>query len=141
MRARSAGNNTPDQEPGTGRFLPGNRASHRHGLYAQVGADLLASMREEFLAQSLRDDGGETEVPARRRSLHVYRARLHVHIEQLSDAIERMGLFDGRGRLRSLWLQRLEGLVARAQAIDATLGLARRTKRVQTLAEVMREQD
>lgn len=126
------------RDPDTGRFALGNSVARRHGLYAQVSAAALAAARESFLAQSITDDGGESEVPERRRSLHVYRARLHVHIEQLSDAIERLGLFDRRGRLRTAWLQRLEGLIARAQAIDGTLGLARRQRQVPTLDEVMR---
>jgi hypothetical protein len=90
--------------------------------------EALAEERRAYLAGSLTDDGGEAEVPTRRRSLHEYRARLHVHIGQLSDAIERFGLFDRRGRLRATWLQRLEGLVDRARAIDATLGLERRAR-------------
>ena len=126
---------------GGGRFQPGNQVARRHGLYAESLAEALAENRRTFEQQSVVDDGGESEVATRRRSLHGYRARLHVHIEQLSGAIERFGLFDRRGRLRTAWLQRLEGLIARAQAIDTTLGLDRRQRKVPTLDEVLGGQD
>ena len=65
---------------------------------------------------------------------------MHIHIEQLSGAIEGFGLFDKRGRLRTAWLQRLEGLIARAQAIDGTLGLLqRRTKPVLSARDIIAE--
>ncbi|MCC7178651.1 MAG: hypothetical protein IT177_09700, partial [Acidobacteria bacterium] len=117
---------TPDRDA-RGLFQPGNRIAYRHGLRAQVDA-ALADERRAFLNASLADDGGPGEVPTRRRSLHEYRARLHVHIGQLSGAIERHGVFDGRGRLRTAWLQRLDGLIDRARALDATLGLDRRAR-------------
>ena len=123
-----------------GRFQPGNQVARRHGLYAESMAEALVENRRAFEQQSVVDDGGESEVATRRRSLHTYRAGLHVHIEQLSGAIERFGLFDGRGRLRTAWLQRLEGLIARAQAIDTTLGLERRQRKVQTLDEVLSDE-
>lgn len=141
--APEAGADTPpirpgtDRDPLTGRFAPGNAIARTHGLYASAIARALADERQAFLAASLTDDGGEAEVPTRRRSLHEYRARLHIHICALSDAIERHGLFDRRGRLRVAWLQRVEGLIATAQRIDGTLGLARRAKPVPSLAEAL----
>ena len=126
-----------DRDPSTGRFMPGNHVARTHGLYAQSVAEALAVERQAFESRSVTDDGGESEVSTRRRSLHTYRARLHMHIEQLSGALEQFGLFDRRGRLRAAWLQRLEGLVARAQSIDATLGLERRQRRVPTLNEIL----
>lgn len=130
-----------DRDPSTGRFMPGNRVARTHGLYAQSVAEALAVERQAFETQSVTDDGGESEVSTRRRSLHAYRAQLHTHIEQLSGAIEHFGLFDRRGRLRAAWLQRLEGLIARAQSIDATLGLERRQRRVPTLNEILDGED
>ena len=126
-----------DRDAASGRFLAGNAVSRTHGLYASQMAEALAAERAAFLEQSLLDDGGAAEVPTRRRSLHVYRSRLHVHIEQLSGAVETFGLFDKRGRLRTAWLQRLEALIGRAQAIDATLGLARRQRRVPSAHELL----
>lgn len=119
--------------------LPGHGAllSRTHGL--SEWREAAVAERAAFLSASIADDGGEAETPTRRRSLHAYRARLHVHIEQLSDAIERMGMFDKRGRLRALWLQRLEGLIAKAQDIDKTLGLARRAKKVPTIHDYLDE--
>jgi hypothetical protein len=48
----------------------GNAVAKTHGLYAQRIEEALIAERNAFLAQSLTDDGGEGEVPARRRSLH-----------------------------------------------------------------------
>lgn len=129
----------PDRDA-RGLFRPGNRVAYTHGLRAQVDA-ALAEERRAFLDASLADDGGASEVPTRRRSLHEYRARLHVHIGQLSGAIERHGLFDGRGRLRTAWLQRLDGLIDRARSLDATLGLARRTRRITTASDLLTGHD
>ena len=121
-----------------GHPLPGHGGalSRRHGLYAALSG-AIADERAEFLVASLTDDGGE--IPTRRRSLHEYRARLHVHVVQLSDALERHGLFDRRGRLRVSWLQRFEALVGRAQAIDAVLGLSRRSRPVESARDIIRE--
>jgi hypothetical protein len=131
---------TPPQPAGrdasTGRFTPGNAIARTHGLYAQRIAEELAAEREAFLQQSLLDDGGDTEVPARRRALHDYRSRLHVTITQLSTAIDTFGLFDKKGRLRERWLRRLESLIGRAQALDALLGLERRQKHIDPLDAV-----
>src|SRR5262245_28151825 len=91
-----------------GRFAAGNSESHKHGMYSAQLRAALDGQRAAFLAGSLTDDGGEGVVATRRRSLHDYRARLHVHIGQISDALARFGLFDSRGRLRATWLQRLE---------------------------------
>lgn len=112
------------------RTLPGNRLGYRHGLDAAEPDAVLAVMRSEFLAGSLADDGGADEVPTRRRALHEYRARLHVNICAVADALEARGLFDKKGKLRVLWLQRLEGLITTAHRLDATLGLDRRAKRI-----------
>jgi len=113
-----------------GHLRRDNVTSRKHGLYAVSLARELAAERDAFLAASLTDDGGEADVPTRRRALHAYRARLHVHIAQLSDALEQLGLFDSRGRLRAAWLSRLEGLIGRAQQIDSTLGLERQSKQI-----------
>lgn len=134
----SPGLHAPGQDPRTGKFLPGNAVGRKHGLLAASLAPVLAEERAAFLAGSLADDGGAADCPTRRRSLHVYRSRLHIHITQISDAIETFGLFDKRGRLRAAWLQRLEGLLARATAIDATLGLGRYARHIPTsLTEAM----
>jgi hypothetical protein len=117
----------------------GHELSKTHGLYDRSAAHELAEHRRAYVEASIADDGGESETPTRRRSLHEYRGRLHVHIGQLSGAIEQHGLFDRRGRLRATWLQRLEGLIDRARAIDQTLGLSRRSRPVESAADIIRE--
>ena len=125
----------------SGRFTQGNTISTLHGLYKTGMAEVLLEQRQAFFEQSIQDDGGASEVPTRRKSLHVYRSRLHIHISQLSDAIEKFGLFDRRGRLRGAWLSRLESLVGRAVSIDATLGLQRRSRTLPSARELIAEHD
>lgn len=123
-----------------GRFVGGNLAAVRHGLrtdrippeFEHLVADV-----EEFVAGCLADEGDEAEVSTRRRSLLNYRARLHRRIMQLDAAIETQGLFAKDGKLRVAWLQRLEGLIGAAKALDNLLGLHRQMKRVPTLSEVL----
>lgn len=124
---------TPIERGPGGRFLKGNRESQKHGLFgARVSAALVAE-REAFEAAALADDGG-ADVPVRRAARLQYRARLHVQIRALSDALEQFGLFDRRGRLRGQWLQRLEGLVTVATRLDATLGDERRARDITRLS-------
>lgn len=121
------------------RMLPGNAIALKTGLTSSAMAGELAASRRDFYEQALADDGGAEESTVRRRALLDYRARLHTHLTQLSDAIEQHGLFDRRGRLRAIWLQRLEGLVDRARAIDQTLGLSRRSRPVESAADIVAE--
>ena len=127
-----------------GRFLPGNLAAVTHALrtdrlppeFAQLAQEL-----EDFMAASITDDGGASEVPARRRSLHEYRGRIHRRILQLDAAIELRGLFDKRGKLRVAWLQQLQSLINAAKGIDSLLGLERRQRPVTSLADLMAADD
>jgi hypothetical protein len=110
--------------------LPGNQIAATHGLFSERDLARLQAEVEAFLANSLTDDGGESEVPTRRRTLHEYRARVHRRIRQLDAALEVRGLFDRRGKLRVAWLQRLEALINTAKGIDSLLGLERRQRHV-----------
>ena len=101
-----------------------------HGLYSLALRAALALEREQFEAQSIEDDGGRRNLSARRQSLHRYRARLHVQIEAIAGALERVGHFDQRGRLRTQWMARMESLVTVALRVDLQLGLDRRPRDV-----------
>lgn len=122
------------------QFMPGNFAAATHlqrtDRLPQEFAFLDGAI-EEFRNASIADDGGESEVPTRRRSLHEYRARLHRRILALDAALEQRGMLDRRGKLRVAWLQQLASLIDRARALDVTLGLARRAKRVPTLDDYL----
>jgi hypothetical protein len=97
----------------------------------------LEAQLTEYLGGSLADDGGASQVPTRRRSLHEYRARVHRRIVQLDAALEIRGLFDKRGKLRVAWLQQLQSLINTAKGVDQLLGLARQPKQVPSLHDVM----
>lgn len=114
-----------------GRWLPGNAGALQHGLFSEQ-ARQFAALRDEaaaFLEAAVSDEGGR-DVPARRRALLEYRARVHRRIVQLDATLDVRGMTDGKGKLRVAWLQRLEGLVATATALDRLLGLERRARRV-----------
>jgi hypothetical protein len=96
---------------------------------------------EAFLDESVTDDGGRDEIPTRRLSQHQYRAVLHRQILRLNAALEAHGLFDRRNKLRVLWLSKLEGLIREARALDQSLGLTRRQKRVANALELLRTPD
>ena len=120
--------------------LKGNKLAATHGLRAAERRDDLDHLHAEvdaFAAGCVADEAEGHDIPTRRRALLGYRARLHRRITQLDDALEIHGLVDRRGRLRSAWLQQLQGLMATAKALDTLLGLERRVKRVPTLSEVM----
>jgi hypothetical protein len=120
-----------------GRFLPGNLAAVKHALrtdrlppeFAQLAVEV-----DDYMSASITDDGGASEVPARRRSLHEYRARIHRRVLQLDAAIEMRGLFDKRGKLRVAWLQQLQSLINTAKGIDSLLGLERRQKTIANMS-------
>lgn len=119
---------------GRGHVVRGNATAKKHGLTVAIVSDALRAEREAFYEASLIDDGDD--VPTRRRALHEYRSRLHAHITQLSDALERFTLLDKRGRLRGSWLQRLDSMVTTAARLDVALGLARRQKHLDPLEAV-----
>jgi hypothetical protein len=133
----SAAPNGLGRDPRTGRFTTGAVASVRHGLFSDRDLAGLNADVARFIAGSISDDGGDDNIPTRRRADLEYRARLHRRIVQLDNAFEAKGLFDGRHKLRVGWLQRLEGLIATAARLDGMLGLERRQRRVPTLAEVL----
>lgn len=142
------GLNRQRRDPVTKRFLPlaagevGEATTH--GLDAQAWPAELSALRDEvnaFLTASVADDGGESEVPTRRRSLHEYRARIHRRIVQLDAAIELRGQFDKKGKLRVAWVTKLESLISTARAIDNLLGLERRAKDVGDVAQAFAQME
>ena len=143
------------------RFRKGNGHAITHGLRARqgvqvspheselAGQDLLPRSFEflnaelqSFLQECIRDEGGDiSAVPRRRRSLLELRARIQRRALQLDTALEVHGLVDRRGKLRVHWLQRLEGLVNTAKALDSALGLERRREPIPTVDEFLNRVD
>lgn len=126
-----------ERTPNPGWFKLGNVNSVKHQLYTERDLQNLKAEVDALEAQSVADDGGEMEITARRRSLHAYRARIHRRIIQLDNSLEARGLFDGRGKLRVVWISKLESLIATARAIDSLMGLGRRQKAVPSLSEYL----
>jgi hypothetical protein len=124
-----------------------NGLSRRTGLSAAYSTPALAAIEADGAAlveQSIADAGGRSELIAREVAQHEYRGLLHVRIRKLALALETHGDFDKRGRLRGAWIDRLKGLIETARQIDATLGLQRRTKRIdprERLLQAMQQED
>jgi hypothetical protein len=114
-----------------GRFAKGNPFAKTHALHAAHPPEFAEVARVDFVERALTDEGDEP--PTRRRSLIEYRAVLHGQIHLLANAVERFGLFDRRGKLRTAWLSKLESLINTALSIDRLLGLDRRAKGVDGL--------
>lgn len=130
---------TVESRDARGRFRPGHQVSIQHGLTVdRVPAEFvhLRAELDAFVAGCLADEGvPPAEVSTRRRSLFEDLARLRRRIMQLDSAIESRGMFDGHGRLRATWLERLTTMVKQAAALDAQLGQARRSTAIPTLAD------
>ena len=104
----------------------------RHAKKAQL-PDVFEALEADvqaLLDGSVADDGGVDEIPTRRLSQHQYRAALHRQILRLNAALDAHGLFDRRGKLRVLWLGKLESLIREARLLDQSLGLGRRSRNV-----------
>lgn len=124
-----------------GHPLLGHALTVEHALNAVRLPPELEHLHQDlaaFEAGCVVDEGcAEADIPTRRRALLHDRARVERRIRQIDDALEIRGLIDRRGRLRVSWLQRLEGLIATAIRLDTLLGLERRAKRTQSLADVL----
>lgn len=134
---------TVESRDARGRFQPGHQVALQHGLTVDRVPAEFAHLRAEldaFVAGCLADEGvTPAEVSTRRRALLEDLARLRRRIMQLDTAIEARGMFDGHGRLRATWLERLTTMVKQAAAIDAQLGQERRTARSLTFRERLNE--
>lgn len=127
-----------DRDFTTGQFKPGHAVSVKHGLYTSSLPAEYAHLKDaldDFIAGCLVDEGDANDIPTRRKAQLEYRAMLHQHIHTLHAALIVKGYFDAKGRLRATWLQRIEGLIGAAKAIDKELGLERRAKKVPSLEE------
>ena len=121
----------------------GASLSHTHGLYASSSSSEAAfeEAGHALVEQSIVDAGGRSELSACELADHQYRGVLHVRILKLSAALDRHGEFDKRHRLRKGWIELLDRLISSAVAIDKTLGLGRRPKRIPTLAEYLQARE
>ena len=118
-----------------GRFRPDNNAAVKTGLQTKKAQlpdvfEMLEVEVQALLEGSLADDAGADDIPTRRLSQHQYRATLHRQILRLNAALDAHGMFDRRGKLRVLWLSKLESLIREARLLDQSLGLGRRPKNV-----------
>jgi hypothetical protein len=128
------GESGPVRDKVTGRWVKGNPGGVVLSLHGRARRQLPVKLAEadrlaaDLLRQSLADDGGEAEQPARRRTLHQYRSFVHAQILRIAATLQASGTFTRHGKLRERPLMRLESLIATAVKLDSQLGLTRRTK-------------
>jgi hypothetical protein len=128
------------QRDAKGRFSKGHTVTVRHGLHSQRDVFRLDDEIAALVAGAVEDLGGAANVPTRVRALVETRFRLHRRFLQVDSALETVGLFDRQGKLRTAWLQRLEGIAGAMRSIDSLLGLDRKPRDVTpTLESYIRE--
>jgi hypothetical protein len=106
-----------------GRYVRGNPGPVTHGLHSKRLRRVMAEERIAFEQASIAEDGGAQRMSERRKSLHRYRAALHVQLTNMQAAIETHGLYDTRGKLRAAWINAMLAMMSRAQSLDQALGL------------------
>jgi len=130
-------------DPRTGRFLPENTDAIKHGQFSRRAQDAelpgqeqlraaIAERRIEWIA-----DLGD-ELSFGERDLVNRGLRLHVILDTLEANMERNGVLTSKGHKRAavtLYLAVLDRLTRLYQQ----LGLERRTKRIDTIADIVRE--
>jgi len=136
MTKRMAQSAAPKRrKPNRGWFKKGNTAALTTAVHTDrvpAGLEQLHAEVERFMAGALADEGGEADIPTRRRNLLDLRGHVvYRNILKLAHALDTKGLVDRRGKLRVAWLQQLGALIDRAVRIDAMLGLDRKAKRIE----------
>ena len=116
-----------------GRFVKGNRAHLTTALRAKALPPEMAhlvDLERDDLLQAIADDGGPSEIIRRRAQTHENRQRIQRRVRQVEFALDRFGLFDHKGHLRVVWIDKLIALVNTAARLDALLGLDRRARSI-----------
>lgn len=122
-----------------GQAGAGNTLALRHGLRsAQLleHPDIAAWHQEQVQAINT-DLGGEAELSTLARGSVREAARLEVILAAIGDELLEHGVLTGKGRTRSATMVYLR-VFDRYLKVTAVLGLARRTKRVESFTEAVR---
>ncbi len=124
-----------------GAFLPSNEAGLRHGLRRYQNNKVLPAELEAYIvnfrAELIADQGGEEEMTAVRRGLVEKLVDLEVGVRLLMAEVVSRGIDSRPGK--AAWTQALR-TVETWHRVGNTLGLDRRARPVQTLAEVMADE-
>lgn len=110
-----------------GKFLPGNQAARRTGIYARhQSADLRLTV-DELMQGIVTDQGGETELSTLERSYIRKLGDLEITIRLLAGDIATNGLTTPGGRVRDVYPQLLSGLTV-FDRYAQRIGLSRRAR-------------
>ena len=120
-------------------FLPKNQLQREHGIYSRLPPP--ADLREKvdaLRAGVISDRGGESELSTLERSYVEKLGDIDVTIRLLTHDIAVHGLLTKSGGVRGVYDKLLAGLAA-FDRYAVRVGLERRAKSVQTIAEIMRD--
>lgn len=128
-----------------GTFAPGNSSALRHGLYSrQVREALLPEQAEARAAlaeqrKAIEDDlGGADALSTLTRDLIGRYVELRATADFIGQQLAVVGPMTGKGRTRAL-LSAFLSVVDRLNRLALSLGLERRQKRIDTIADIVRE--
>ena len=134
----------PNQDPATGRWLPGNEAALRHGLRRRPESalwELLGPAREELAARVRQDVLPGAEAAATLEGLADGYAEVRLLRESLfARMVQAGGPITAKGRMRPL-LAAFLSCLDREQRLAGLLGLERRAKSLPDLATYLRERE
>jgi hypothetical protein len=141
----------PSPEPPTagrranGTFAPGNATALRHGLYSRQMREALLPEQAEARAaiaeqrRAIEDDlGGNEALSALTRDLIGRYVELRLVADFLGHQLATVGPLTGKGRQRAALTAYL-AVIDRLNRLALSLGLERKAKRVDTIADIVRE--
>jgi hypothetical protein len=124
--------------PKCGSFLPANQAAKTTGIHVRSQPPNLKEHAAELMAGVTSDLGGEAELTTLENSYVRKLGDIDITLRLLTHDIAVNGLLTPGGRVRDVYDKLLSGLAA-FDRYAQRLGLERRTKRVQSISDIMRE--
>jgi hypothetical protein len=126
--------------PKCGSFLPANQAARTTGIYARSQPSDIHQHAEAFTAGVISDLGGASELTTLENSYVRKLGDIDVTIRLLTHDIATNGLLTPGGRVRDVYDKLLSGLAA-FDRYAQRVGLERRSKRVQSVADIIAEHE
>jgi hypothetical protein len=133
-----AGSKVCKANPQCGSFLPRNDAARTIGIYARNHPPDLKEHAEALMSGITSDLGGESELSTLENSYVRKLGDIDITIRLLTHDIATNGLLTPGGKVRDVYEKLLAGLAA-FDRYAQRVGLERRTKRVQSITDIMRE--
>jgi hypothetical protein len=135
-----AGSKVCKANPRCGSFLPANQAARTIGIYARTHPPDLREHADALMSGIASDLGGASELTTLEDSYVRKLGDIDVTIRLLTHDIAVNGLLTPGGRVREVYDKLLAGLAV-FDRYAQRVGLDRRSKRVQTVADIIAEHE